>query len=820
MNAAIARRERLPLLLFFLLSIALLALARPLGCPWPVRAAAALVSVFVIPGAALALLWPGAARGGWPAVAALATPLSLLPVLATAAFGWALGWGVLPLGAAYLFGVFAVALASLVLAWRREAEEAPPRWASIVFLGILLVAVILTARAGAPVGPGTDGPDHMATVNEILDTGEFFPRQGLVPPGEVDRTDPRKGIFSVGLALAAALADVPARSIWRAAPAVLVLSWLAGLLVLALRLGLRWRGAILSAGLAFVFVGGEGGAWVVRLGYGAHLGLAVAWVSTSVLLELVGDFQRSGVILFGVLTLVSAAVHPMAPAFVFLPALLMLLLLMRDRIRCLRIVAALSAALVIAAPVLVWRLSEAMGEVNPLHRQTMPVLTLGPWTSMLWPPEIHRGLGWLGLLGLLLVEPAARSLGDTVGRAYLRAAAAASILFAVLPGLFDIAARFTSSLPIKLLYLNPFFFVLAALVTGSWKGRVGGLRPILAILLVVALPGALGAFSPGRVAGWRPEGVDGALELLRAIPGREVVAADPWVSSLIAAETPHDPITVNHQHGHPLDPSGLHRLNTLNAILSPSLSADDAGARLRAVHARYVLVADGGDEPLRREFGAVGGGVLDAARAAKFSEATPIFTEAGRSPGWRLYRVADTGEPSGRPPVFPPALGEPRGDAVSVVDGAARGVRLRAVQMPIAFTRGREATLVFWWTRDGSGEGWPVEAHLKLRPLDFSTPGKANRVIGILTRGEREMRAPLRVILPPFLGAWPATSWPRMAAVADSPRVVLPAELPPGRYAASVRVVEQPMFTRIAWRDIWSEQGRWQGAWIDTVDVR
>jgi hypothetical protein len=103
--------------------------------------------------------------------------------------------------------------------------------------------------------------------------------------------------------------------------------------------------------LAFLFVGGEGSAWAVRLGYGAHLGLAVAWVGTGVLLELVRDFQRSGAILFGVLTLVAAAVHPMAPAFVFFPALLMLLLLMRDRIRCLRIAGALVTALVIAAPV-------------------------------------------------------------------------------------------------------------------------------------------------------------------------------------------------------------------------------------------------------------------------------------------------------------------------------------------------------------------------------------------------------------------------------------------------------------------------------------
>jgi hypothetical protein len=819
-NVAVARRERLPLLLFILLSLALLALARPLGWPWPVRAAAALACVFVIPGAALALLWPAAARGGWPAVAALATPLSLLPVLAAGALGRVLGWGVLPLGAAYLFGVFVVALASLVLAWRREAEETPPFWASLLFLSMVLAAVLLVAHAGAPMSPITDGPDHVATVNEILETGEFFPRQGLVPPGEVDRTDPRKGIFSIGLALAAALADVPARSIWGVAPAVLVLSWLSGLLVLGLRVGLGWPAAVLSAGLAFFFLGGAGGAWAVRLGYGAHLGMLVAWVSTGVLLELARDLQRSGVILFGVLTLIAAAVHPMAPAFVFLPALFMILLLLKDRARCLRIAGALAAALVIAAPVLIWRLSEVMGGANPLHRQTMPLLALGSRLSMMWPPEMYRSMGWPGLLGLVLVVPVSRSVGDTVGRAYLRAAAAASILFAVVPGLFDLAARLTSSLPIKLLYLNPFFFVLAALAAGSWKGRGGWSRPILAILLVLAMPGALDAFSPVRVRGWRPAGVDGALELLRTIPGREVVAADPWVSSLIAAETPHDPITVYHQHGHPLDASGLTRLNTLNAILSPSLSADDARARLRAAHARYVLVPEAEDEPLRRGFGAVAGGVLDAARAEKFSEAAPIFVLAGRAPGWQLFRAVDTGDASGRPPVWPPGLGEPRGESVASSDGTAGGVRLRTVEMPVAFTREREATLVLWWTSDGGGAGWPVAAHLKLRPLDFSGPGKANRAFGMLVRRERETRGPIRLILPPFVGAWPATSWPRATALADSQRVVLPADLRPGRYVASVRVVEEPMFERIAWRDIWSERDQWQGAWIDTVEVR
>ena len=246
MKGAVARRERLPLLLFVLLSLVLLALARPLGCPWPLRTIAALTAVFLLPGAALALLWPGASRSGWPAVAALAAPLSLLPLLAAGTFGSVFDWGVLPLGAAYLFGVFVVALASLVLAWRREAEESPPRWVAFAFGVLLLAAALLALRAGAPSGPLTDGPDHIATVGEILDVSEYFPRQGLTPPGTVDRTDPRKGILHVGLALAASLAGVPASAVWSVAPAVLLASWLAGLLALGRRLGLEWRGALLA----------------------------------------------------------------------------------------------------------------------------------------------------------------------------------------------------------------------------------------------------------------------------------------------------------------------------------------------------------------------------------------------------------------------------------------------------------------------------------------------------------------------------------------------------------------------------------------------
>ena len=531
MTGGILERERLPLAVQAVLTVALVALTRTVGLPEPVRAIGALVAVLLVPGAALVLLWPGNATRGWLPVVALSFPLSLLAVSGAALAGWLLAWGPLPLAAGYLFGTFLLTLAALVRVHQAAPEEKTPPWGrlsrgfSLAVTGLLLGAALVAVWAGAPTGPVTDGPDHMAAVEEIRTSQEMFPHQGLVPPGELERSDPRKGVLHVGMAMAAELADVSTRQVWTAAPAVLVVSWLALVVLLGLELGLGRGGAWMAGVLALVFLGGNGGAWAVRLGYGAHAGLVVAWAASWVLLELLRGFGWWRAALLGILVAVGAAVHPMAPAFFFLPAVLLPVTGWKGRPFPLGSLGkALLVSLMVLAPVVLLRVPQLRGAVNPLHRQAMPVLELAKGWSVLWPPAWFRILGPVGVVGVLLLPAAAGALKDRLGRRYLVAATAAALGPALLPGVFDLGAAWTSSLPIKLLYLTPYFWIGGVVLGSGWTGKGKWLRGALVVGLLACLPAATARFAPGRVAGWRPSGIEPMLETLRAMPRRSVVA--------------------------------------------------------------------------------------------------------------------------------------------------------------------------------------------------------------------------------------------------------------------------------------------------------
>ncbi len=820
MTDPVSARERAPLALLGLLTVCLVLVARTLHLPPGIRAGAGLVAVLILPGAALALLWPGISRHGWPAVLALSFPLSLVPVLGASVFATVLGWKLLPLGAAYLFGTFAVALVSLVLARRREAPDPSPPGARRALAALLIGAAALLAVSGAPTGPETDGPDHEATVNAILQGRGLFPSDVLAPAGEIGRPDPRKGVFHVGLALAASVGNVDASRVWTEAPAVLAVSWLCLVFVLGIRLGLGGWGAFLAALLALLYTGGEGGRWAARLGYGAHAGLLTAWAGTWVLLGLLREFERPGVLLLAVLTAVAAAVHPMAPAFLFLPAILLALTPRGDAgTGFLRTAGALATALAVAAPVLVWRFLEVRGPVNPLHREVMPVLELGRGGSVLWPPEVWNVLGPVGTAGLLLALAAPRFHPDRWGRRYLAAAGAASVAVALVPGLFDAGAAAASSLPVKLLYLTPFCWALAALWEKRWKGARLALQVPAALLALAALPAAVAGFAPARTAGWRPPEAEAAIRLLHRAPGPGTVAADPWMSSLVAAETSHRPVTVYHQHGNPLDPGGLSRLNDLEAILSPWTPPEETGRLLRGHHVAYVLVPDAASGKLRTGFGAARGGALSEMRYRKFARRPRDFPPVARGPGWALFRVADPGAGPAPEPLLPAPAGTPRGWRVDPADGSAEGVRLSALEFPDSVRAGDAVPAVLWWRRDPEATGWPVEVHLRLVAAGAGEGSKLARLLRERIPGRREARRRDREVLAPFLGAWPATSWPARVDLADSVRIAVPGDLAPGRYRVSVRVLPRPMFLRVSLHDLLSENDRWQGKALAVVRV-
>jgi len=806
-------RREIPLALLALWILALVLAARPTPVSPPWKAAGAGVAMLLLPGAAVAFVLRRWVGRGVLVCAAFAVPFSLMVVGATALVYWVLGWSLIELSALHLFASFLCLLAALLLPGDPAASVHRAPWVLAVALAGTLMAVWL----GAPTAPVTDGPDHMTTINEILLTGDFFPNQGLLADGELDRTDPRKGLLHAGLALVGGLAGTDVRAVWRVTPVLLAGGFLALLGLLGLRLCGSRRGAALAALAALIFSGGGG---LSRLGYGAHAGLLVAWAGCWLLLEDLESPSAMRKLILGALAALAGAVHPLAPGFLLVPAAVLFAWSLFDGgSQARRAGTTLTAALLGAAPVLALRFLETRGPLNPLHGQPMPILELGAEGSILWPPAALRQVGWIGVAGLLALPAAWRVLSPGPWRRFLVVTALVPLLVNFVPGVFDVATDWTSSFPIKLLYTLPWFWIVGALFGSRWRGRGRVLRGILALIMVAALPGALSGQRASRNVSRSPT-VEAVLDDLRAIRGRAVVAADPWMSSLIAAETPHFPVAVLNQHGNPMDPRGLERLNDLGGALSPWVPLDRSLEILRAYRVSRVVLAGEPSRPLEVGFQAARDGRLASLRARKFNPAEPLFRSAGGRSGARVLTIDWSKAGTAATEPVCPVVSPPRhGVSVAQEDGAAAGVRLLEIAFPDTARAGEVIPVEFWWRRIDRTAGWPVEVHLRIEAVDGRRRGKIQgSLLRWVGRGVPPRR--LRFVLAPFLGAWPSAFWPEGRVVSDSTGLRLPETLVPGSYRVAVRVLERPLFFRASWHDLWAADDRWQGWNLGLIEVR
>jgi hypothetical protein len=437
----------------------------------------------------------------------------------------------------------------------------------------------------------------------------------------------------------------------------------------------------------------------------------------------------------------------------------------------------------------------------------MPVLELAAGWEVLWPGEVVRilGVGLFAVPALVLLRSAASGT-----RRFLVVATVLPLMVALIPGVFGVATTLASSLPVKFLYAVPFAWILGIVLASGWT-RHGFLpRAALAAALLASAPSAARRFDRVNRDLGRPATADAVIDSLRAIPGRIVVAADPWLSGLIAAETPHFPVTVLHQHGHPLDAGGLDRLNDLGRMLSPWESPRSSLERMLLYRVSHVAVAV--QPGLETAFGCVRGGEMDRERLAKFDPAGGPFTTRG--PGLIRVDHARMGSVSSLPLIPPPVWGE-GGEAWDVPSGDGRvgDVVLGRLRMPRTLRSGESIPIQFGWSRLGYDAGWPVIAHVRLTSEDHRPAPKWRRWL----LGERAGR--LRQGFHPFRAAWPAPGWPEGTILVDSQELGDYVGLAPGRYRVSVRVLPEPVFARVSVRDLISDEDRWQGETLGVVTV-
>jgi hypothetical protein len=135
------------------------------------------------------------------------------------------------------------------------------------------------------------------------------------------------------------------------------------------------------------------------------------------------------------------------------------------------------------------------------------------------------------------------------------------------------------------------------------------------------------------------------------------------------------------------------------------------------------------------------------------------------------------------------------------------------IALPDTLHRGESAPVTLLWSREGGDAAWPVMAHIRLAARDGEPVPKWRRWV----LGERGSR--LRSGHRPFEAAWPPTGWAPGDTLVDVQALTDFVGLDPGAYRVSVRVLPEPMFTRVSLRDLFRDDDRWQGRDLGEIAV-
>jgi len=508
-------------------------------------------------------------------------------------------------------------------------------------------------------------------------------------------------------------------------------------------------------------------------------------------------------LLMGLLLSVGGAIHPLAPAFFFLPMVLMILMgVVAGDSQTAALVKAVVLIGLMTAPVMYLRLQEAWGPINPLHETVMPTLELGSRLSVLWPGMVLQQLGWLGCVGIVLTPLAWKHMEPGWGRRVLVAAVVSPLIVTLVPGVFDVVTRFTSSFPIKSLSSIPAFFVVGSVMLKRKTWFI-----VFSVLGFLAVAEALPGFHPQHGRSGRTPGMEQTLASLKRITPSRTVVADPWLSYLLAAETIHYPITVIGQHGHPLDTRGPERLAETAAMLS-EYCPQEALQRILDYYGNPLVAVPVGEGELILDYGASAGGGLNALRLANLLDRGAEERVPGVLEFPKMLQGTSPGSWESEVRFEPPGI---------LLAGPRNPVGVAAIEFPKSIRAGAKASLVLWWRRSGSWQGETVEAHLRLEPKNVVRGIKPVRKIR-----EALGRSPisrLRAVQSPFRNAWPPSCWVAEGAVSDTLSWSLPKNLPAGNYVLRAVVLEQEVMPRIRLRDVLSEDDRWQGPIIGEIEI-
>lgn len=807
------------------------------------RAACVAAAAFYLPGVPLARRFARSAGG--PLIAWLLP--GALVVLLPLVWGVALAGGTLQAAATVVEGAALLAvvwaLADAVRVARAGHALPAPRdedGVRAVEGAVILACCAALAWSGGPLNLSYDSLDHLTQIRRSWLSGTLLPRDEFYRGGDGIGWDPRKGLLHPVHAILCLVAGVDPLALWRVLPAVLA----PGLVLIWSRAMRAWcggPGARADAALVvWVLVGfGSGLNWLSRSVYPNHVGYALAFLAIALWCEQLTRGPRAGR-LFAIAALLFAAelIHlvPLVLVCVTLGAAGAAQLLGGRASRALlpRTVLAGVAAVAGAAAPVIWRVLVQGPAVSTLHTHPQGLLLLGGHWMTGSPLSALAECGLAGVAAVPVVFLAA-SMAPAALAAPLVGATLVPWLVVETP-VFTVLYPALGYLLVRFLLVVPSAVVLTLALDAAREAFALRRRTLRACAAACAAVLALGVVVPavrhvpGTVRTMRasargpetPLASTPALQAIRALvaasPSRPpVVLADPFTSYALTGVTGAHVVSTLNQHGPPTDALWARRLDDQRDMLAAPVGAAHADSLLAAYGVEYVYINRALPVP-EVAFGSQVDSVTTARAAARFAAEPDRFESVYAGSDGVIYRV------------HPAAGGLEHVDVVPAADrpAGARVLRfpgLRAeVVAPSALQRGSTARLVIRWTRTGPVNGQlPLWLHVRAdRPVPsqwFAHPAwsklarrVAERQAGALYR--------FRTDALPLHGLRTLSELPAGQAAADTVSFTVPAEAGPGRYALKLAVVAEPFVENLHLADILRDQDLYDGALVDSVDVR
>jgi hypothetical protein len=851
-----------------------------LGGPVIVRIALAFCALFIIPGHSLsALVFRSKASIPEAACRIFSMGLIFASVVVCAGFVPGVSYRAISIVASAL----AIALAFLARAPRRIAQDDPePRRPGealgpsrsyrrkTALVGGVLFAVCVAAFSGTgELGWSTDSLDHVSFVSRSVESGVLFPRDSYYRDGDGISVDPRKGLWHPVLSLWTYQTHAPAYRVWRDAPAFLSFFAVCSFLFFAIQFCGSRRCAALFLAFFLLFYGGEGIAWLTKVGFSRNIAQIALWIDLAFLFVYYRTGKRAYLLAGALLACVGTAFHVVFAMLlgVSLAGVFFYVTLLRGgaawRGAFWRSIpfqlAGMAIPLAIRAP-------GAFVVSNAIHTHMQGMLVFSPNLAIVDPAELLMRYGPVFFFALL-AAPFFPLVAERAGRRGL-----AFMLF-VVPVILVLDPLIASALERRIGYLHyrildaaPLVVILALVVGGlaerlvmggaivrgrgerprsllsgrSWANRILA-AALLALFIAypfrLALPRAARSV---RALVEKPSSISPSYASLLAaleekIPDHSVIASDPVTSYVLSAYTDYFVTVILDQHCSPADTSAIERLREARNLLSPAVALSASRTWIDRSGADYVLI--NADLPERTDFfNSFLPGEASRTRE-KFMECPSLFASALDLDGFHMFMVRrdSPGSPAEEAcgvarmaAVSCPASGDSSGDGGIGVDAGTDvggGISLMNLTVDNYLLRSGDtlAGHFCWKALRKESFGLPFDVIVR---IDAAFPrgalyrdwyGKQYRRI-VERRGGGFYRFTWRTRL--MSGPAYPDMWEEGRSMRQEFALPLPASMAPGPYEVRVKVIRAPYLENRRVADYLSNDDSLQGVPVGMIYLR